>query len=290
MSKQILIKCLRQGGRSVHSFLDAQGKNGWDVPQNGNIGQWKGPVDGQLKPHHNGLHLAKKDFLIDWITGHHFIAETDGETVEGLDCVIARKARLTEHLPINAAKLSLFCDNQLALLPEILDSLDVYPKITSDVKKCIDAISENGISNAHKSLSSMKEYKFVRQNANRLSYDELHSIEYQACTETSKTCLDTIVGVYTMAENGSNIAEFAKVISNKVAKSMDALYRNYHFMNDLCNEHYDHQDEVKSMGTFLAAKALISQKEVEQIPIQGFFRTLRHRQNREILPALGINA
>lgn len=295
MTHAPLIKCLRNGGRSVHSFVDAQGYNGWDLPRDDQPGAWKGPVKGDLRPHHNGLHLAKKDYFIDWLTGHHYLAETDGETVEGLDCVIARRARLVEHLPVDHTKMAVFFNNQLDILPAIMEGLHVYPNISQDVQHCVSIIKMHGVENAHKPLKHSQSYKFIQQNNSRLSYDELHSIEYNHCTKAARTCLETIVAVHNMSEKGDGLIDLTKVISNKVAKATDALHINYQFMEGLCERGYDHNDEVKAMKSFLTERDLLiytgvktPKSKAHTYPIPGFFQRIRQRQNKELLPALGL--
>jgi hypothetical protein len=280
----VLIKCLHSGGRSVHSFKDAQGQHGWDLPHDGQPGAWKGPVEGTLKPHHNGLHLAKKDFLIDWLTGHHYLAEPEGETVEGLDCVIARKARLVKPLPVNGSMLQVFCNNELSMLPKILQGLTVYPKISKDVEACVNAIHENGLGKADKSLDRMPEYKHIRLNYMRFQKDALHSIEYNQCTQAAIICLGTVISAHDLMKYDANIIDTTKIISNKVAKTLECFAHNYHFMAGLVEQGYDHQNEVISMAQFL------NEQNLETSPTPAFFQHVRMRQNNDILPALGFSS
>jgi hypothetical protein len=289
MSEEVLVKCLRRGGRSVHSFIDAQGNRGWDLPAGGAPGKWKGPVEGVLKPHHNGLHLAKRDYLIDWLTEHNYVAEAGGEVAEGLDCVIDREARLVRHLPLDNVKLREFSENWLSVTPEILNALAVYPRISKDAQACMDAIRASGIAKAHEALEKLPEYKHVRLNAMRLSYDELHSIEYNHCTRASKKCLETIVSAFNLARMKASPVDFAKVISNQTAQALDATHQNLHFMKDLCAQGYDHQAEASAMENFLREKALLTGRPPNSAQdVTGFFARVRKRQNRDILPALGL--
>jgi hypothetical protein len=210
------------------------------------------------------------------------VAETRGETVEGMDCVVAREARLTERLPVDNPKLRQFCENWLSMVPDILDALAVYPKISQDARACVEVIQDKGIVKANETLEGLKEFKYVRQNAMRLSYDELHSIEYNHCTTAAKTSLNSIVGVFRMAQKRSSTIELVKVVSNNIAKGLEALHGNLLFMRDLNEQGYDHMAEVMSMNRFLKAKDL------DNRPPARFFAEVRKKQNAQILPALGF--
>lgn len=287
MSAPVLIKCLRANGRSVHSFVDAQGENGWALPSGGEPGAWKGPVEGVLRPHHNGLHLAKEDCLIDWLTGHHYVAETEGETVEGMDCVVARKARLVRELPVDSAGVRDFCEKQLMLLPAMMEALAVYPRMSVDVRDCVEAVCEAGVQNTHVTLGALRAFDYIKMNEMRLAYDALHSIEYNHCTKTSRACLGVLTGAFNIAARDNADISLAKFVSHKVAGALDSLHQNYHFMRDLNARGYDHGDEVRAMEEFLRVQGLLSGADTTA-SVTGFFATVRKRQNREILPALGL--
>lgn len=289
MSGGVLIKCLKDDGRSVHNFIDAQGSRSWDLPRGGKPGAWKGPVAGALKPHQNGLHLAKKDCLIDWLTGNHYIAETDGETAEGLDCVVARRARLVEHLPVHEEKLRAFSENWLSMAPRVIRALGAYTEeFARAAEDCADAVRNAGLQNAHAALGILPAFKYVRQQAMAQSYDLTHSIEYQHCTKASKACLDSLTAVFNMSGNGSRAVEHATVVSNKIALALDALHQNYHFMQDLCAQGYDHEAEASAMEKFLGETGLKPASPGSAREVTGFFANVRKWQNRDILPALGL--
>ncbi|MCA3244174.1 MAG: hypothetical protein INF43_02575 [Alphaproteobacteria bacterium] len=99
-------KCTLPRGRSVHGFLDAQGRNDWPLPiynvkqKSWLAGSWKTTHD-TLKPHFSGLHLAPEHMLVHWLREEIYLAETEGDVVESLDCVVAGRARLVRpmHLP-----------------------------------------------------------------------------------------------------------------------------------------------------------------------------------------------
>lgn len=68
----------------------------WPLPD-GRAGDWL-EVKGDLVPCQNGLHLCRRDDLIEWLGPAIFTAEYHGEMVEADDKIVVRRARLLKKL------------------------------------------------------------------------------------------------------------------------------------------------------------------------------------------------
>jgi hypothetical protein len=87
---------------SAYKFL-AKGAVGpisgfrWPTPQGRAPGAWVG-VEGPLSLCTNGVHVCGAHDLAHWLHDELWSIETEGECVEGVDCVVARRARLVRRI------------------------------------------------------------------------------------------------------------------------------------------------------------------------------------------------
>ena len=79
-----------------HDGASRVGVGKWPLP-NGKAGEWL-QVDGLLVPCKNGLHLCRRDDLVHWLGPAIFVAEYEGEVIEGGNEIVVRRARLLEKL------------------------------------------------------------------------------------------------------------------------------------------------------------------------------------------------
>jgi hypothetical protein len=88
----------------AHKFL-ASGAKGpfsgyaWPTPQGGAAGAWI-EVEGPLALCRSGVHLCRPCDLAHWLHDELWAVESDGEQMEGLDCIIVRRARLVRRIDI----------------------------------------------------------------------------------------------------------------------------------------------------------------------------------------------
>jgi hypothetical protein len=61
------------------------------------LGQWR-TARGPLFPCQNGIHLCRVEHLSRWIDRDLYVAEYDGDVLDAGDKIIARRARIVEHL------------------------------------------------------------------------------------------------------------------------------------------------------------------------------------------------
>src|SRR5258708_6519958 len=86
----------------THKFL-AKGALGplsgfaWPVPQGGAAGAWVEAV-GPLALCARGVHVCRTSDLAHWIHDELWEVEADGDRIEGLDCVVVRRARLVRRI------------------------------------------------------------------------------------------------------------------------------------------------------------------------------------------------
>jgi hypothetical protein len=71
----------------------------WPAPRNGGPGAWVA-ADGPVALCGRGLHLCRPIDLAHWLCDELWEAEAGSELVDGIDCVIAQRARLVR--PIDA--------------------------------------------------------------------------------------------------------------------------------------------------------------------------------------------
>lgn len=84
-----LFKITQENGEPYHG-----GSGAWSLPKGKRPGTWRTVVTGRLEPCSNGLHLARKGDLLEWLGPVIWEAEHDGEIIECPDKVVVRKARL----------------------------------------------------------------------------------------------------------------------------------------------------------------------------------------------------
>ena len=87
---------------SAYKFL-ASGARGpisgfaWPTPRDGTPGGWV-EADGPLTMCDRGAHLCRPADLSYWIHDELWEVETEGENIAGIDCLIARRARLVRRI------------------------------------------------------------------------------------------------------------------------------------------------------------------------------------------------
>jgi hypothetical protein len=86
----------------THKFL-ATGARGplsgfaWPVPRAEVPGAWVA-VEGPLAPCTRGVHVCRPGDLAHWIHDELWELEADGDQVDGLDCLVVRRARLVRRI------------------------------------------------------------------------------------------------------------------------------------------------------------------------------------------------
>jgi len=86
----------------THKFL-ATGALGplsgfaWSVPRGGAPGPWV-EVDGPLAPCTRGIHVCRTLDLAHWLHDELWELEAAGDQVDGLDCIVVRRARLVRRI------------------------------------------------------------------------------------------------------------------------------------------------------------------------------------------------
>ena len=84
-----LFKVLDKYGQAFHG-----GKGSWNMPQNGEPGDWMPAIEGDLFPCENGYHLCREQDLIQWLGPTIWAAEYRGERIDCDDKIVVREARL----------------------------------------------------------------------------------------------------------------------------------------------------------------------------------------------------
>ena len=69
----------------------------WPSPRGDEPGAWV-EVDGPLTLCSQGLHLCRTFDLVYWLHDELWDAESSGERVEGIDCIMVRRARLVRRI------------------------------------------------------------------------------------------------------------------------------------------------------------------------------------------------
>lgn len=69
----------------------------WPQPDANVPGAWL-ETGGELEPCQRGAHVCRLEDLAYWIHDELWEAEIEGESVEGFDCLVARRARLVRHI------------------------------------------------------------------------------------------------------------------------------------------------------------------------------------------------
>jgi hypothetical protein len=80
-------KFLQKGARSPFSGFQ------WPLPTSGQAGAWV-EVRGELRLGANGLHVCRAADLAYWLHDELWEVEAEGDVLDGLDCCVARRARL----------------------------------------------------------------------------------------------------------------------------------------------------------------------------------------------------
>jgi hypothetical protein len=70
----------------------------WPVPRGGLPGAWTDAGAGPLQLCVRGAHVCRPADLAYWLSDELWQVELDGDQVEGIDCLIARRARLVRRL------------------------------------------------------------------------------------------------------------------------------------------------------------------------------------------------
>jgi hypothetical protein len=86
-------KFLRRGAVGPFSQLR------WPLPTSQGPGSWL-EAEGPLRECTNGLHVLRVPDLAHWLHDELWLVEYDGDSVEGTDCLVVRRARLLR--PIDA--------------------------------------------------------------------------------------------------------------------------------------------------------------------------------------------
>jgi hypothetical protein len=87
---------------STYKFL-AKGATGpisgfrWPAPEAGTAGAWVAAA-GPLELCVNGSHVCRTSDLAHWLHDELWETETDGEQLEGIDCLVVRRARLVRRI------------------------------------------------------------------------------------------------------------------------------------------------------------------------------------------------
>ena len=102
-----LFKVLGADGKPFHG-----GKGFWNLPANGEPGEWMPPIQGELVPCKNGYHLCREQDLLRWLGPTIWAAEYRGERIDDDEKVVVREARLIrQYTPWNERTARLFaCD------------------------------------------------------------------------------------------------------------------------------------------------------------------------------------
>lgn len=69
----------------------------WPQPIDGAPGAWLGG-DGPLVQCRSGVHLMRRDDLAYWLHDELWLVELDGNRADGIDCVLAERARLVRRI------------------------------------------------------------------------------------------------------------------------------------------------------------------------------------------------
>jgi len=69
----------------------------WPAPRPGTPGAWVQP-EGPLELCVNGCHVCRVTDLAHWLHDELWELETEGEHVEGIDCLVVRRARLVRRI------------------------------------------------------------------------------------------------------------------------------------------------------------------------------------------------
>jgi hypothetical protein len=69
----------------------------WPAPQAGTAGAWV-QAAGPLELCVNGSHVCRPGDLAHWLHDELWEIETDGEQLEGIDCLVVRRARLARRI------------------------------------------------------------------------------------------------------------------------------------------------------------------------------------------------
>lgn len=88
MTSASFFKITNENGEPFHG-----GSGAWSMPKGKRPGAWR-IIKGDLVPCSNGLHLARRGDLLEWLGPVIWEAEHDGEIIECTDKVVVRKARL----------------------------------------------------------------------------------------------------------------------------------------------------------------------------------------------------
>jgi hypothetical protein len=86
----------------THKFL-AKGAQGplsgfaWPVPDGTAAGAWV-VADGPLAPCARGVHVCRPADLAHWVHDELWELEAEGDQIEGLDCIVVRRARLVRRI------------------------------------------------------------------------------------------------------------------------------------------------------------------------------------------------
>jgi hypothetical protein len=86
-SAVIAYKFLARGGRGPLSGF------AWPLPHGGAAGAWV-ETDGPLAQCARGVHVCRASELANWLSDELWQAEIDGDRLEGIDCLVVRRARL----------------------------------------------------------------------------------------------------------------------------------------------------------------------------------------------------
>jgi hypothetical protein len=69
----------------------------WPAPGAGTAGAWV-QAEGPLELCVNGTHVCRAGDLAHWLHDELWVTEIDGEQLEGIDCLLARRARLVRRI------------------------------------------------------------------------------------------------------------------------------------------------------------------------------------------------
>jgi hypothetical protein len=69
----------------------------WPAPGGGTVGAWV-QAEGPLELCVNGTHVCRAGDLAHWLHDELWVTEIDGEHLEGIDCLLARRARLVRRI------------------------------------------------------------------------------------------------------------------------------------------------------------------------------------------------
>ena len=89
MSEQMLYKVLGPDDRPCNG-----GSGEYNLPHDGQPGEWMPPIEGELVPCENGYHLCALAQLPSWLNARIYEAEGRGDHVDGGDKIAYREVRL----------------------------------------------------------------------------------------------------------------------------------------------------------------------------------------------------